>query len=356
MVSIEHAPRKSTRLTFWAYARVRAEATIGLLPIGIRKKLMTASATRGSLASASVTPEDLTPRFEEIPVLGPSGFTRMAYTEWGPQDSAHTVICVHGLTRNSRDFDFLARYLAQRGMRVVAPDLPGRGRSEKLAHAQDYATPAYLSAMAGLLARINVSEVDWIGTSLGGHIGMELAAQSGAPIRRLVLNDFGARIQGRALNRLGSYLHLEQHFRTIAELEAHLRKIYEPFGALTDSQWRHLAEHSASLGSDGHYRLNYDPAIKSLFLWPTLLDITLWHVWERVACPVLILRGEDSDLLTRGTVSRMQQRGITASKGLVEAVEIPGCGHAPSLMAVDQMRVIGAFLTGDETSAEAKRA
>jgi len=313
---------------------------------------MSSSPTRGAAANA----QDLTPRFEAFPVLGPSGFTRMAYTEWGPRESEQTVICVHGLTRNSRDFDFLAQYLAQRGMRVIAPDLPGRGRSERLAHAQDYATPAYLSAMAGLLARINVPEVDWIGTSLGGHIGMELAALSGAPIRRLVINDFGARIQGRALNRLGNYLRLDQRFRTVKELEQHLRKIYEPFGVLTDDQWQHMAEHSAALGSDGWYGHNYDPAIKSLFLWPMMLDITLWHVWERVACPVLILRGENSDLLLPATVSRMQQRGIAASKGLVHAVEIPGCGHAPSLMALDQMRLIEAFLTNEQISAEAKSA
>src|SRR6185295_13008424 len=130
--------------------------------------------------------KDIGPRFEELQVLtAHGGFTRMAYTEWGPRESEQTVLCVHGLTRNGRDFDFLAQYLAERGMRVVAPDLPGRGRSERLPRAFDYATPAYLSAMAGLLARLNVSEVDWVGTSLGGHIGMEFAAQRGAPIRRL---------------------------------------------------------------------------------------------------------------------------------------------------------------------------
>jgi pimeloyl-ACP methyl ester carboxylesterase len=168
-------------------------------------------------------------------------FIRLAYTEWGPRESKQTVVCVHGLTRNSRDFDFLAQHLAQRGMRVVAPDLPGRGRSERLPRALDYATPAYLSAMAALLARLNVSDVDWIGTSLGGHIGMEFAAQRGAPIRRLVLNDFGARVQGAGLNRLGSYMRLNQQFKTIDDLEQHFRNVYRPFGALTTASggtWR----------------------------------------------------------------------------------------------------------------------
>src|SRR5262249_35989178 len=219
------------------------------------------------------------------------------------------VICVHGLTRNSRDFDFLAQHLAERGMRVIAPDLPGRGRSERLSRALEYATPAYLSTMAALVARLNVSEVDWVGTSLGGHIGMEFAAQRGAPIRRLVLNDFGARVQGAALHRLGSYMRFNQRFKTIDPLEQPFRIIHRPSGSLTDTQWRHMAEHSAVLESDGHYRQNYDPAISSFFLWPAMLDIALWDVWERVDCPVLILRGESSDLLLTSTVNRMKQRG-----------------------------------------------
>src|SRR5262245_28719816 len=201
-----------------------------------------------------VKKKDVEPRFEAFPALIAQGFTRVAYTEWGPRDAEQTVVCVHGLTRNSRDFDFLAQRLAQRGIRVVAPDLPGRGRSERLARGHLYATPAYLSVMAGLLSRLNVAAVDWVGTSLGGHIGMELAALPGAPIRRLVLNDFGARLQGVALNRLGKYSRLKRQFASIDELEQHLRIIYQPFGALTDAQWRHMAEHSSVRDGDGLYR------------------------------------------------------------------------------------------------------
>jgi pimeloyl-ACP methyl ester carboxylesterase len=304
-----------------------------------------------------VKKKDIGPRFEAFPALISHEFTRVAYTEWGPRESEQTVVCVHGLTRNGRDFDFLAQHLAQRGMRVVAPDLPGRGRSERLPRGNLYATPAYLSVMAGLFSRLNVSEVDWVGTSLGGHIGMEVAALPGAPIRRLVLNDFGARLQGVALNRLGKYARLNRRFSSVEDLEQHLRNIYQPFGTLTDSQWRHMAEHSAARESDGSYRQNYDPAISSDFLlWPALLDIALWHVWERVDCPVLILRGETSDLLLRETVNRMRERGLAASKRLVEAVEIPNCGHAPSLMALDQIRVIEEFLVRGDQTAEAKRA
>ena len=123
----------------------------------------------------------------------------MGYTAWGPEDAERTVVCVHGLTRNSRDFDFLAQRFAERGMRVVAPDLPGRGRSAPVEHAEDYGTPLYLAVMGALIAHLGVKEIDWVGTSLGGHIGMELAARPGSPIRRLVLNDFGARVPAAAL-------------------------------------------------------------------------------------------------------------------------------------------------------------
>ena len=285
----------------------------------------------------------LTPRLSEFVALGPHGFTRVAYTEWGPSEAARTVICVHGLTRNGRDFDFLAQSLAQRGVRVVAPDLPGRGRSAPVARAEDYATPLYLAVMSGLIARIGVREVDWVGTSLGGHIGMELAALPGTPIRRLVLNDFGARVPAAALQRIGSYLRTAHDFGTIEEVESYLREIYAPFGSLTDAQWRHLAEHSVA--ADGKWlRLHYDPAIVVQFSRPLLLDVSLWRVWEHVECPVLILRGEHSDLLLPNTVAEMKRRGIAAAQGRVRAVDIPGCGHAPALMSDDQIGLIEDFL------------
>lgn len=293
--------------------------------------------------------KNMGPRFRTYPYLGPAGFIQLHYTEWGPEQSDRTVLCVHGLTRNGRDFDFLAKHLAGIGMRVIAPDLPGRGCSERLPAMHHYVTETYLAAMTALLCRLDANEVDWVGTSLGGHIGMEFAARQGAPIRRLVLNDFGARVQGAALHRLGRNARMAKHFRTQADLEQHLRTVYQPFGALSDEQWRHMAEHSSRRQSDGTYHLNYDPAISTHFmLWPALLDISLWHVWERVQCPVLILRGETSDLLIGSTVERMKQRGIAAEQGLVESVEIPHCGHAPALMDLEQMRTIESFLLRDD--------
>jgi pimeloyl-ACP methyl ester carboxylesterase len=282
----------------------------------------------------------LTPRFEEFLALGPHGFGRVGYTEWGARDAQRTVICVHGLTRNSRDFDFLAARLVERGMRVVAPDLPGRGRSAPVANAEDYGTPL---------------DVDWVGTSLGGHIGMELAARPGSPIRRLILNDFGARIPVAALQRIGRYLRTAHPFATIGEVEAYLREIYAPFGNLTDAQWHHMALHSVVQDKAG-LRLHYDPAIVDQFSRPLLLDVMLWRVWEHVACEVLILRGEYSDLLLPATVAEMKRRGIAAAQGLVQSVEVQGCGHAPALMADDQIRLVEDFLLAAPAGAPGKRA
>ena len=296
----------------------------------------------------------LTPRFDELPVLGPHGFSHMGYTEWGARDASRTIVCVHGLTRNSRDFDFLAERLVDRGARVIAPDLPGRGRSEPAAHPEDYATPLYLAAMAALIARLCVREVDWIGTSLGGHIGMELAARPGSPIARLVLNDFGARVPVAALQRIADYLRRAHPFATLAEVEAYLRDIYAPFGPLTDAQWRHLAVHGV-VQEKGGLRLHYDPGIVTQFSRPLLLDVALWRVWEQVACPVLIVRGEHSDLLLPATVAEMQRRGIAAAQELVEAVTLPGCGHAPALMSADQIRVVEEFLFDERVAVTPKR-
>ena len=286
---------------------------------------------------------------------GPHGLVRVSYADWGPADAAQVVVCVHGLTRNCRDFDFLARRLASKGLRVIAPDLPGRGKSGWVADASDYATPLYLSAVATVIARTGAAEVDWIGTSLGGHVGMEMAALEGSPIRRLVLNDFGARISGGALQRIGSYLRIKRHFEDVPALEAHLRSIHEPFGKLTDAQWRHMAEQSAVKTEAGDYRQHYDPAIGRAFSWPLMVDIALWNVWEKVACHTLILRGEDSDLLHASTVREMTKRGIAAKKGLVRSIEVRDCGHAPPLMSDSQISIVEDFLLNTKASANVRR-
>ena len=299
--------------------------------------------------------EELKPREGSVQALGPHGFTRVAYYDWGREDAQQVVVCVHGLTRNARDFDFLARRLAQKGMRVVAPDLPGRGKSEWVPIAADYATPLYLAAMSAVIARTGAAAVDWIGTSLGGHVGMEMAALPGNPIRRLLLNDFGARVGGVALQRISSYMKVKRRFASVEDLEAHLRSIHEPFGHLTDAQWRHLAEHSAVKTEEGDYRQHYDPAIGRAFSWPIMVDIVLWNAWDHVACPVLVLRGEDSDLLHASTVREMQKRGIAGKNGLVRSVEVREVGHAPALMNDAQISIVEEFLADEKATSKAQR-
>jgi pimeloyl-ACP methyl ester carboxylesterase len=206
-----------------------------------------------------------------------------------------------------------------------------------------------------VIARSGAKAVDWIGTSLGGHVGMEMAALAGAPIRRLLLNDFGARVGGIALQRIGAYMRMKRRFASIEELETHLRTIHEPFGHLTDAQWRHIAEHSAVKTSEGDYAQHYDPAIGRAFSWPLMVDIALWNIWENVSCPVMILRGEDSDLLHASTVREMQKRGIAGRNNLVRAVEVRGVGHAPALMNDAQMTLVEEFLADDKVTSRAQR-
>jgi pimeloyl-ACP methyl ester carboxylesterase len=262
---------------------------------------------------------------------------------------------VHGVSRNSRDFDALASELAECGAQVVCPDLPSRGRSDWLATPAHYADRAYTRAIATLLARLDVEQVDWVGTSLGGHIGMLMAAERGSSIRRLVLNDFGARVSDGALRRIGQYLCTDWRFPGNEAAEAHLREIHSSFGKLTDAQWRHFAEHSTVANGNGALRFHYDPAIAMRFAVPIMLDVVLWSLWDVIECPVLLLRGESSDLLSAATVQEMQRRGGAARTGQVRAVEILGCGHAPSLMQATHIALIREFLMHEASSTESAR-
>jgi pimeloyl-ACP methyl ester carboxylesterase len=271
--------------------------------------------------------------------LGPHGFHRVAYAEWAGPPGAPTLLCVHGLTRNSRDFDRLAETLSER-YRVVCPDVPGRGRSEWLGHPEDYGYPLYLADMTALIARLDVAEVDWVGTSMGGLIGMMLAAQSGTPIRRLVVNDVGPFIPKASLERLGSYVGKDPRFADRAELAAYFRRVHAPFGPLSDAEWDHLAEHGGQPHPDRTLGLAYDPAIGAPFKGEQK-DVDLWVVWDRIRCPTLVIRGAESDLLLGADAQAMTQRGPRA-----RLVELPGIGHAPALMAADQIALIRDFLKG----------
>lgn len=269
--------------------------------------------------------------------LSAAGFHRIAYTEWGDPASERVVVCCHGLTRNGRDFDLLAERLS-RFARVVCPDVVGRGKSDWLSDPKLYGYPQYVADMNALIARLNVGQVDWIGTSMGGLIGMTLAAQPKSPIRSLVMNDVGPFVPRAALRRIADYVGLDNRFSSLASLENHLRKAYAPFGPLTDAQWAHLTTHGHRDIGDGTYGLAYDPAI-AVNVRLGVQDWNLWPIYEKVAAPVLVVRGMDSDLLAETTAAEMAKRGPKA-----ERLDIPGVGHAPALMAEDQISALEGWL------------
>ena len=268
-----------------------------------------------------------------VPYLLDGAFYRM--NVWCHGDpSAAAVLCVHGLTRNGRDFDVLADALADSYF-VLCPDLPGRGASEWLANPAQYQPLSYVQALSHLLARIG-RNVAWIGTSLGGICGILTAAAKNAPVGALVLNDVGPALPAAALARIGTYLAQTPHFADLAALERHLRVIHAPFGPLTDAQWAHLASISARALPDGGFALHYDPAIALPFrAAPAAVD--LWPVWAALRLPVLAIRGASSDLLTPDVFARMVTDGA-------EAMEIAGAGHAPALMDAPSIARIRNFL------------
>ena len=270
----------------------------------------------------------------------PHGFYRMSYMEWSGPVGAPTVICVHGLTRNGRDFDMLAEALSS-DFRVVCPDVLGRGKSDWLDHTEDYDFPVYIASMAQLIARLDAPEVLWVGTSMGGLIGMLTAALPNAPIKRLVINDIGPLLAKEGIARIATYVGKDPSFPDLVALEAYQREIAASFGPLTDAQWRHLATHAARTKPDGSLGLAYDPRIADTFKNAAPVDVDLWPQWDGMTCPTLVLRGANSDLLRRPDAMAMTQRGPRAT-----LVEFPGVGHAPALMAPDQIAAVRGFLLG----------
>jgi len=275
---------------------------------------------------------------KSVHCLGKAGFHRIAYTEWGSPDAARTLICVHGLTRNGRDFDVLASALEDQ-YRIICPDVVGRGKSDWLSDGADYLNPNYLADLATLLARAGARQVDWLGTSMGGILGMLMATVPGNPIKRLIINDVGPFLPKAALERIASYTGNAPDFDDLNALEAYLRDVHATFGDLTDGQWRHMAETSHRKLDGGKVALAYDPAIGDNFRAGPLDDVDMWGFWDLIRCPTLVLRGETSDLLRKEDAEAMTQRGPKA-----ELVEIPGCGHAPALMDASQIAIVRDWL------------
>lgn len=274
------------------------------------------------------------PRDSHFRSIGRHGYHRIAYRDWGDQEAAETVFCVHGLTRNSHDFDPLARALSPT-RRVVCPDLIGRGRSDYLRDPTDYHLLQYNLDFTVLEARIGVEHFDWIGTSLGALMGMSLAGLPNSPIRRLVINDIAPEVPIAALRRVTSHLKGNYRFPDLAAVEAHLRTTLASFGPMPDAEWARLAR-TSSVETDGGFRMAFDPGILHNFrrYW-LVVYFNLWRYWDKITCPVLILRGTDSDFLTRPLLEKMRSRLPHA-----EVIEFEGIGHAPALNTPEQIQPV----------------
>jgi len=278
-------------------------------------------------------------RRRRVQCASPTGLHRVAYFEWGDPRNERVVVCVHGLSRCARDFDALALALAG-DFRVVAVDLPGRGESDWLRQPLEYVVPTYVNDLVTLIARLDVESVSWVGTSLGAVTGMIIAAQPESPIRRFVVNDAGPVIAAVALERIGTYLGKAPTFASLEEAEAYVRAVSATFGPHTDAQWRTLTEHVVRPRPDGGFRMHYDPKIAEPYnAQRPFKDTDLWAVWDAITAPTLLLRGAESDLLTREVALEMARRGPRAT-----LVEFEGVGHAPTLLAANQIAPIREFL------------
>ncbi|MCW5663621.1 MAG: alpha/beta hydrolase [Piscinibacter sp.] len=284
------------------------------------------------------------PRLAHVQCLDARGLHRMAYWEWGARDNPRVLLCVHGLARQGRDFDVLARALSTE-YRVVCPDVVGRGRSDWLADPAGYVIPTYVADMVTLIARLDAAELHWVGTSMGGLIGIGLASLKDSPIRRLVINDVGPAIRAEALQRIAGYLGQPLRWSSVDEATDYLVGISAPFGPHTREQWLALSRPMLRPDGDG-YKLHYDPAIAVPFraVTPEMAaagEAMLWRSWDAITCPTLLLRGATSDLLAQETAIAMTQRGPRA-----RLHEFEGVGHAPMFQQPDQVEVVRAFLLG----------
>ena len=285
----------------------------------------------------------MTPEFRQnqVQCITPGGLHQMAYTEWGDPGNGAVLVCVHGLSRCGRDFDSLARVMSSH-YRVVCPDVPGRGLSGWLKDPMEYQVQTYVADMVTLLARLDADSVHWVGTSMGGMIGMALASMAETPVQKLVLNDVGPIVGAVSLARIGEYLGKAPQFPDFAAAVQYIRAVSAPFGAHSDAEWSMLTEHVTRRQSDGSYRMHYDPAIAVPFSATKLdKDIELWPYYDAIRCPTLVIRGALSDLLRHETLQEMAGRGPRAM-----TVEIPDVGHAPTLMHADQIAIVRDFLLG----------
>jgi pimeloyl-ACP methyl ester carboxylesterase len=287
------------------------------------------------------------PRLRHVPCLDPKGLHRMAYWEWGDPACDHVVVCAHGLSRQGRDFDLLARELVARApspVRVASVDVVGRGMSDWLPDPMGYVIPTYVADMVTLLARLDATTVDWVGTSMGGLIGIGVAALKGSPLRRLVVNDVGPTIDAAGLIRIGSYVGRANAFASLDQAVEYVKSISETFGPHSADQWRELTRHQFKQDASGRFVTRSDPAIALPFksVTPDLAkmgEALTWAAWDSITIPTLLVRGAESDLLSKATATAMTQRGPKA-----RLIEFAGVGHAPMFQQPDQIDAVRSFL------------
>jgi len=278
----------------------------------------------------------------QVQCITPGGLHQLAYTEWGDPANRKVLVCVHGLSRCARDFDSLARALCG-DYRVVCPDMPGRGLSGWLKNPMEYQVQTYVADVVTLLARLDAASVHWVGTSMGGLIGMTLASLPETPLGKLVLNDVGPVVTAASLARIGEYLGKAPQFPDFATAVQYVRAVSATFGEHSDAEWAVLTEHVTRRQPDGSFRMHYDPAIAVPFVaGKSDRDLELWAYYDAIKCPTLAIRGARSDLLRREILQEMAARGPRA-----QTVEIPGVGHAPTLMHADQIAIVREFLLAD---------
>jgi pimeloyl-ACP methyl ester carboxylesterase len=288
-------------------------------------------------------------RLKSVQCSSSAGLHRVAYKEWGDPDNQNVLVCVHGVTRVSDDFDTLARALCDH-YRVVAPDVAGRGRSERLRDPALYTLEQYLADMVTLIARVTANSdagtVHWFGTSMGGLIGMMLASLEGNPIRKLVLNDIGPVLNQEAIQRIGDYIGQDLRFPNFEAAAAFVREVSLSFGPHSDAQWHKLASDVLRQDPRGHWTRHYDLGLAQPFRAITAERAAadqdrLWAAYDAIRCPTLLVRGELSDLLSRDTAAQMTERGPRP-----KLVEIANVGHAPTFLHADQIAIAREFLTG----------
>jgi len=302
-----------------------------------------------------VMPTPKPPRLDHVSCAHPDGQHRMAYWSWGNPQAPHVVVCVHGLTRQGRDFDLLAQALVERAgnrLQVVCPDVAGRGQSDWLPHSALYQIPQYASDMLALLSalaqRAPMATLDWVGTSMGGLIGLVLAGQPGLPLpvpmRHLVLNDVGPAITWSSVQRMQEFVGRFGRFADVAQAAAYVREHSQGFGPVPDDVWLALSTAMVRPHPEGGLTLHYDPAIGEPIraLTPEAAqaaEAAIWGLYDQIQAQVLLIRGQESDLLTPGTAQAMTERGPRA-----QLLQWPGIGHAPTLTTPEQIDALARFL------------